>query len=103
MNAQFVLFPSSVNLIYEEHLFNILSGAPFNKRSLTFLYPVTTVLMVFLYEVKSSLAISLIVSDFYFSYAKTDPTSLGFPISFSANTFKDASVGSPTLLNVLFF
>jgi len=48
VKAQVALVPSSVNLMYELHLAMILSGAPFNKRSLSFLYPVTMVLIVFL-------------------------------------------------------
>jgi hypothetical protein len=89
--------------MYELHLAKTLSGAPFNKRSLLFLYPETMVLMVFLFEVKSSFATSLIFYALVFSYSKTVLIFFGLPMSFSANTFNAASVGSPTFENVLFF
>ena len=43
------------------HLSRILSGAPLIRRSFSFLYPVTTVDIAFLSELKSSVAILVTV------------------------------------------
>lgn len=76
----------------------ILSGAPLRRRSFAFLYPLTRVLILFLYDVKSRVAITSIFDFMLYSNENALALSFGFPLTFSAKTFKAASVGSPTFL-----
>ena len=79
----------------------ILSGAPFKSKSTLLLYPETIVLIAFLLDVKSRVAIFYNFDSIWLSKLKAFLASTADPQSFSAKTLRAASVGSPILLKSL--